>query len=50
MLALPARSDLTSQPCRDRPASNSSSIEYSWRARLFIAIVAEPGLYGFSLS
>ncbi|PPS58920.1 hypothetical protein CRX72_25460 [Pantoea sp. BRM17] len=28
----------------DRPASNSSSTKYSWRARLLRAMVAEPGL------
>ena len=29
MLALPARRDFTSHPCRARPASYSSSIKYS---------------------
>src|SRR5690606_6773951 len=39
MLARPARIDFSSQPCNARPASKRSSRWYSWRARLFSAMV-----------
>src|ERR1035437_8349 len=38
-LTLPARIDLISVPVRTMPASNESSIEYSWRALRFWATV-----------
>ena len=38
-LTLPARTDLISVPVRAMPASNESSIEYSWRALRFWATV-----------
>src|SRR5690606_39509089 len=42
MLARPARIDFSSQPCSARPASKRSSKWYSWRARLFRAMVPPP--------
>src|SRR6478672_4970657 len=42
MLARPARMDFNSQPCRASPASKRSSRWYSWRARLFSAMVPPP--------
>src|SRR6476646_9864034 len=42
MFARPARIDFNSQPCSARPASKRSSRWYSWRARLFSAMVPPP--------
>src|SRR3546814_2225349 len=42
MLARPARIDFSSQPCSASPASKRSSMWYSWRARLFRAMVPPP--------
>src|SRR5579859_3586458 len=44
----PARSDFTSQPCSSSPASKRWSMWYSWRARLFSAMVP-PELLSLSL-
>ncbi len=49
MLARPARIDLSSQPCRARPASKRCSRWYSWRARLFSAIVPPDAAFPLSL-
>src|SRR6187402_602034 len=47
MFMRPARMDLSSQPCRDTPASKRASRWYSWRAERLRAIVlpVSPALF-----
>src|SRR5690606_41738484 len=49
MLARPARIALSSQPCSARPASYFCSRWYSWRARLFSAMVPPAFPLSFAL-